>query len=211
MLAGMRLVCDIELQHVLVLPACQPRQEFQSTVFACIHASAAMLRARRQCCPCQACLACTSWDALFAEYTNDTINRFALQVILQDDSGKQLCTMYSDDTTLNKNNNNLQQILVPFQNYPSNNQNPPLDCRNALKNATMIGFQALFDGVTFCVDDVALEPSMVVTAGSPRAEQEASSQHHLHCSVKALAFLLDVLEMARILLLLHATLCAADV
>ena len=74
--------------------------------------------------------------------------------------------MNSDDTVLDKNIDNFQYIRVLSQNYPSGNQNPPMDCRAALQSATMVGFQAQRNGVEFCVDNFQLLPSMVVTPGN---------------------------------------------
>ena len=74
--------------------------------------------------------------------------------------------MNSDDTVLDKNIDNFQHIQVLSQNYPSGNQNPPMDCRAALQTATMVGFQAQWDGVQFCVDDFEIIPSTVVTPGN---------------------------------------------
>ena len=101
-----------------------------------------------------------------AGYKNATVSGSALQLILQDDTGKQLCHMDIADIVLNQSIDGFQQIRIPFQNYPSGNQNPPKDCRAAFQTATMVGIQSLWPNVQFCVDDFQTLPSMVVTPGS---------------------------------------------
>lgn len=99
-------------------------------------------------------------------YKNATVSGNALQLILQDDAGKQLCHMDIGDTVLDNSIDGFQQIRVPFQKYPSGNQSPPKDCRAALQTATMVGIQSLWADVQFCVDDFQTLPSMVVTPGN---------------------------------------------
>ena len=101
-----------------------------------------------------------------AGYENGTVFRTALQLMLQDDAGNQLCQLNSDDTVLDKNPNGFVHIRVPFQNYPSGNQGPEMDCRAAFQTATMVGIKAQWDGVNFCVDKFQTLPSMVVTSGN---------------------------------------------
>jgi len=101
-----------------------------------------------------------------AGYKNATVSGDAMQLILQDDEGEQLCHMSVGDTVLDKSIDDFQKIRVPFQNYPSGNQNPPKDCRAAFQNATMVGIQSLWPDVQFCVDDFQTLPSMVVTPGN---------------------------------------------
>ena len=78
-----------------------------------------------------------------------------LQLTLQDADANFLCKQplgfnAGPDNGINVNNG-LVQTSNKFQTLPDDQTVSDQDCNLALQNATAIGFQSLWGGVTFCI------------------------------------------------------------
>ena len=83
-----------------------------------------------------------------------------LQLTLQDADGNFLCKQplglnAGPDNGINSNNG-LVQTSNKFQALPDDQPVSDQDCNLALQNASAIGFQSLWGGVTFCMDAMQL-------------------------------------------------------
>ncbi|DBA76141.1 TPA: hypothetical protein ACH3X1_009878 [Trebouxia sp. C0004] len=85
---------------------------------------------------------------------NSTIP-MGLQWVIQDSTGFPCHTPLGPAYSIN---NKLVQSMTPFQAFPNNQ-----DCQSALQGATAIGLQALWANISFCIDDVQLLSSTVVS------------------------------------------------
>jgi hypothetical protein len=89
-----------------------------------------------------------------------------LQIIIQDSTAQVTCSMPLGSAY--STNNKLVQSMTLFQSSPSSSDHQ--DCQTALQNAHAIGLQSLWGNVSFCIDDVQLLSSTVVSQGATPSE-----------------------------------------
>ncbi|KAA6418227.1 MAG: hypothetical protein FRX49_11736 [Trebouxia sp. A1-2] len=85
-----------------------------------------------------------------------------LQMIIQDSTGQVTCSMPLGSAY--STNNKLAQSMTLIPHSPSNSGHQ--DCQTALQSAHAIGLRSLWDNVSFCIDDIQLLSSTVVSQGT---------------------------------------------
>jgi len=85
-----------------------------------------------------------------------------LQMIIQDSTAQVTCSMPSGSAY--STNNKLVHSMTLFQNFPSSSGHQ--DCQTALQNAHAVGLQSLWGNISFCIDDIQLLSSTVVSQGT---------------------------------------------
>ncbi|DBA88078.1 TPA: hypothetical protein ACH3X2_005079 [Trebouxia sp. C0005] len=88
-----------------------------------------------------------------------------LQMIIQDSTGQVTCSMPLGSAY--STNNKLVQSMTLIPHSPSNSGHQ--DCQTALQSAHAIGLRSLWDNVSFCIDDIQLLSSTVVSQAVPQA------------------------------------------